>query len=217
MCSLLLCSSASGLVDLLFLSQITVKIAFKKNRFTMKELVPALLAVLTFVLFLPFLQAAAPLGRMHLVSNKPLNTVHDRHPWVLVPRGGSDLDEDDSDYDSDDEEIEEDIIIEDDEDEYDSESEEEEEDVVMVKSAVKATQKAKSKKTEAVKKTVSAKLSVKKKKKPSLVKRYVPYIVRASLSPLTLIAMTKAYFASLFNLNYLAEVSVMMHVAIVFV
>jgi len=161
--------------------------------------VPSLLAA-TFLLFLPFMEAAAP-SRIHCsMPTKPLKSLQTRQPWVLIPRGGSDSDE----YDS--EEVEEDIIIEDDEDDYDSE-EDEEEDIAMVKSAVKATQNVKAKKTAAVKETLSAKLSVKKSKRPSLVKRYVPYIVRACMSPVTLIAMTKAYFASLFNLNYLVEVS----------
>lgn len=36
-------------------------------------------------------------------------------------------------------------------------------------------------------------------------RRYVPYIVRACLNPFTLIAMTKAYFVSLCDINYLKE------------
>ena len=36
-------------------------------------------------------------------------------------------------------------------------------------------------------------------------KRVVPYIVRAAMNPFTFIAMTKSYWASLFNLNYLHE------------
>eukprot|EP00571_Detonula_confervacea_P016111 CAMPEP_0172310696 /NCGR_PEP_ID=MMETSP1058-20130122/12546_1 /TAXON_ID=83371 /ORGANISM="Detonula confervacea, Strain CCMP 353" /LENGTH=208 /DNA_ID=CAMNT_0013023613 /DNA_START=30 /DNA_END=656 /DNA_ORIENTATION=+ len=39
----------------------------------------------------------------------------------------------------------------------------------------------------------------------SLYKRYVPYIVRACLNPFTLISMTKAYFVSLCDVNYLKE------------
>lgn len=172
----------------------------------MKELLPFVVLVAVAIFDAANATSSLPTNKMHgSMVNRPSTThAHSRHPWI-VPRGGSDAGDSDeyNDRASDDEEIEEDIIIEDD-DEYDSE-EEEEEDVVMVKSAVKATQKAKAKKTAAVKETVSAKLSVKKAKRPSLFKRYIPYIVRASLSPATLIAMTKAYFASLFNLNYLAE------------
>ena len=170
----------------------------------MKEAVASLL-VAAFLLFLPFMEAAVPSQSAPLGLSTRLNMPHVRQPWILVPRGGSD---DDSDEYGSDEEVEEDIIIEDNEDDYDSE-EEEEEDTVMVKSAVKAVEKAKGKQTETAKEAVNAKLLVKKSKKPSLVKRYVPYIVRACMTPATLIAMTKAYFASLFNLNYLAEVESM--------
>jgi hypothetical protein len=167
----------------------------------MKEL-SMLAAAVSLLLMPPGLEAASP-GRIQIATPFK-NTLPSRQRWIVVPRGGSDdSDQDNSDeYDS--EEMEEDIIIEDDEVEYDDDTEEEE-DIVMVKSAVKASEKAKAKKTAAVKETVNAKLSAKRAKKPSLVKRYVPYIVRASLSPLTLFAMTKAYFASLFNLDYLAE------------
>ncbi|KAL3801141.1 hypothetical protein ACHAW5_011089 [Stephanodiscus triporus] len=39
----------------------------------------------------------------------------------------------------------------------------------------------------------------------SLYKRYVPYIIRACLNPFTLISMTKAYFVSLCDINFLKE------------
>jgi hypothetical protein len=42
----------------------------------------------------------------------------------------------------------------------------------------------------------------------NLYQRYVPYILRACLNPFTLIAMTKAYFVSLCDINYLKEVSI---------
>lgn len=45
----------------------------------------------------------------------------------------------------------------------------------------------------------------KKSSKGSVYKRYVPYIIRACLNPLTLFAMTKAYFVSLCDINYLKE------------
>ena len=172
----------------------------------MKELVPSLVAatILAILLLLPGMEAASP-SRIPLIPTKPLNNPTSRHPWVVVPRGGSDNNSDE--YDSEDEEVEEDIIIEDDENDYESDDEKEE-DVVMVESAVKATQKAQAKKNAEVKKTMSAKLSV-RRKKPGLIERYVPYIVRACMNPATLVAMTKAYFASLFNLNYLTEVSLL--------
>lgn len=99
-------------------------------------------------------------------------------------------------------------------DEYDEEEEEEEEPVVvkksssLTKSTLKSTQKIKQNtKTQATKKSkdvVNSSLSMKKKKKISLLKAlHVPYIIRAGLNPVTFIQMTKAYFASLFNINYL--------------
>mmetsp|Transcript_31936 Transcript_31936/g.95629 ORF Transcript_31936/g.95629 Transcript_31936/m.95629 type:complete len:218 (-) Transcript_31936:459-1112(-) len=94
-------------------------------------------------------------------------------------------------------------------DEYDSESEEEEERVAMLsKSTRKAAVKVKSKKAAVMKKAVSASLSqTKPKKQKSLLAiLHVPYIMRACLNPFTFLAMTKAYFASLFNIDYLAEV-----------
>ena len=41
----------------------------------------------------------------------------------------------------------------------------------------------------------------------SLYKRFVPYIIRACINPFTLLAMTKSYFVSLCDINYLKEVS----------
>jgi len=95
-------------------------------------------------------------------------------------------------------------------DEYDSETEEEEEQRVakLSKSARKAATKVKTKKAAVTEKAVSASLSQSKpkKQKTSLLKAlHVPYIIRACLNPFTFLAMTKAYFASLFNIDYLVE------------
>jgi len=120
-------------------------------------------------------------------------------PAILV-RGGARLSAEDDDED------EYDIDL--DEDEYDSEAEEEAEIVQLSKSTVAAVAKAKSKKAEVVKKAVSASLSQTKPKKRSvslLKALHVPYIVRACLNPFTFFSMTKAYFASLFNIDYLVE------------
>merc|ERR1712232_778593 len=38
-----------------------------------------------------------------------------------------------------------------------------------------------------------------------LYRQYVPYIIRACLNPFTLLSMTKGYFISLFDINYLKE------------
>lgn len=111
-------------------------------------------------------------------------------------------------------------MVEESDDEYDSDveesedEEEEEEEVAPAKSsksklassAVKASAKAQSKKTAAAKKVIASGLAETAttplpKRKKSLSDR-IPYIIRASLNPVTLFAMTKAYFASLFNLEY---------------
>ena len=119
-------------------------------------------------------------------------------PFVSV-RGGALDGSDDDELDLDDE---------DEEPEEEEEIEEEELDPVMVKAAIKASHKSKQKQTAAVKAKVSATLAtpVTKKKKSNGIIKKIPYIIRACLNPFTVIAMTKAYFASLFNLNYLQEV-----------
>ena len=53
----------------------------------------------------------------------------------------------------------------------------------------------------------SSSSSKKKSSGNSLYKRYVPYIIRATLNPITLWTMTKAYFVSLCDINYGKEVS----------
>lgn len=92
--------------------------------------------------------------------------------------------------------------FEDSDDEYDEMESDEEEEESLTKSAVAAVKKAKKKKTKAVTKAVSKSLSSSSSKK-SMFK--IPYIFRALLNPLTVLAMTKAYFGSLFNINYLDE------------
>ena len=84
---------------------------------------------------------------------------------------------------------------------YDEEDEEEEEEETLVK----ATQK---KVTKAAKKAVASGLAAskpKKKKSAGLKLFKLPYILGAILNPFTLIQMTKGYWASLFNINYLKE------------
>ena len=81
----------------------------------------------------------------------------------------------------------------------------------LAASAVKATGKAKSKKVERAKSAVNAGLAetTKKSAKKTSRKLGLPYIVRVCLNPLTVFAMTKAYFASLFNLDYVKKVSLL--------
>jgi len=113
-------------------------------------------------------------------------------------RGGAiDLDEYDDEYEEeyDDEDVEE----EEEEEEYD------EIDEKLSKAAKAAMEKARKKKEESTKKAIS---KATKKRKTSLFKLLrVPYVLRAFLNPFTVAAMTKHYLASLFNVNYLEDVS----------
>jgi len=86
-------------------------------------------------------------------------------------------------------------------------------DMKMSASAVKAAEKSKAKQRADVKSAVNEGLAEVKaevktvtKKKSSRRGFRIPYIIRAALNPLTLFAMTKAYFGSLFNLDYLEKV-----------
>jgi len=113
-----------------------------------------------------------------------------------VHRGGAiDLDEYDDEYDDEDVEEEE----EEEEEEYD------EIDEKLSKAAKAAMEKARKKKEESTKKAIS---KATKKRKTSLFKLLrVPYVLRAFLNPFTVAAMTKHYLASLFNVNYMEDVS----------
>jgi hypothetical protein len=147
----------------------------------------------------------------HRVARVSSPTISSRNPVVLerrpfiVVRGGAEVDdEDDSlaegdDVDSADEE---DI-----EDEAEEKEEEKKLDPKLTKSAMLSTTKVQSKKAAATKEAMSATLKVKKStKKGSFMKALqLPYFVRACMNPFTVLAMTRAYFASLFNLNYLKE------------
>jgi len=131
---------------------------------------------------------------------------------AFLPRGGATLAADDE-YDS--EEY----------DEYDEESEDEEEAAAALAAAakakamkkaakkaalsastVKAAAKAKTKKSkEAVNVKLAASASTagarSSRSRSPLLK--IPYIIRACLNPFTVIAMTKAYWQSLFNIHYM--------------
>ncbi len=153
----------------------------------------------------------------HVEAHQGVAFIHPRSsntmiqpPTVMaleIPRGGKIIDDDESEYDTDDDE----------EEESDFDSDEEEEDINITKSlkssAMKASTKAKKQKVSATKKAVSESLSKKKSKASSTaVKKNkkmllrIPYILKALLNPFTVFAMTKGYFASLFNIDYLQEV-----------
>ncbi|KAL7529430.1 hypothetical protein ACHAXR_002962 [Thalassiosira sp. AJA248-18] len=136
-------------------------------------------------------------------SNKRSLLQHQLHQF----RGGaiSDDDEyDDDDYDS----------------EYDSDVEDSSEPIITTAKKLATSTKtiAQKKKTAVIKSKVKVAMAssssstaaaavTKKKSGGNLYKRYVPYIVRACLNPFTFLAMTKAYFVSLCDINYLKEVS----------
>lgn len=99
----------------------------------------------------------------------------------------------------------------DDDDDY-QESDEEEKEIEqeiekLSASAKKVIEKSKDKKKAKIKQTVSESLKVSKKKKSSgtSVLKKIPYILRAFMNPFTVFAMTKGYFASLFNIDYLQQ------------
>lgn len=94
--------------------------------------------------------------------------------------------------------------------EYDEYDEEEELDAKLSKATEAALEKGRKKKAEESKKAMAAakkKTAAKKKRKSVFKLLRVPYIVRAMLNPFTVFAMTQKYFASLFNVNYLEDVS----------
>lgn len=90
--------------------------------------------------------------------------------------------------------------------EYDSE-EMDEIDEKLSKAAEAAMEKARKKRAEETKAAIaSSKVKATKKKKGNMLKILrLPYVIRAFLNPFTVAAMTKHYFASLFNVNYLED------------
>jgi hypothetical protein len=130
-----------------------------------------------------------------------------RKRLVATPRGGAvqnsdDESEDDESIeeqaeDTDDEEVENQTAI----------------DAALAASAAKSAAKARARKvaqaSSASKKAVNAKLfasAPKKKKSSGLTKTlHVPYLLRALMNPFTAFAMTRAFWASLFNLDYLKQ------------
>jgi hypothetical protein len=131
---------------------------------------------------------------------------------VKFVRGGGATDEDDDDDDDDD-----DLDIENSDDEEDIMEEEQnvkknqkvQVDSKLTKSTIVSTSKVDDKKSKDIKETVSSTLlqmnlpSIKKSKRKSMLR--IPYILRALFNPFTVIAMTRGYVASLFNLDYLKE------------
>ena len=129
--------------------------------------------------------------------------------------GGSDVDVDSS------EEVDSDDDFEDDSEELEAVEEES----TLTQATKKSLKKKKQQAQKQIKETVSASLASSamkenKKKKQTLSKTQsssfkIPYILKALLNPFTVIAMTKGYFASLFNIDYLQEVSHFIYVYVV--
>lgn len=111
-----------------------------------------------------------------------------------------------------DEEGELDIDNSDEEEEEEDEEEEEEEEATLASSTMKKVAETKAKTTKNIVQTAlaSTKLTSNKASSVSSImkKLRIPYIVRACLNPSTFITMTKAYWGSLFNLDYLRKVRV---------
>eukprot|EP00578_Thalassiosira_sp_NH16_P007160 CAMPEP_0181122630 /NCGR_PEP_ID=MMETSP1071-20121207/25422_1 /TAXON_ID=35127 /ORGANISM="Thalassiosira sp., Strain NH16" /LENGTH=194 /DNA_ID=CAMNT_0023207625 /DNA_START=40 /DNA_END=624 /DNA_ORIENTATION=- len=169
----------------------------------------------TLLLIVAYTAAAASSSgrfvRRHKIS--PTAPSHSSIPPSLILhhrlhqfRGGAIADDSDEEYD----------------DAYDSEYDEESDDdepIVTTAKKLAASTKAvaQKKKAAAIKSKVKVVMAsssstksvsvLKKGSNGSLYKRYVPYIIRACVNPFTLIAMTKAYFVSLCDINYLKEVS----------
>jgi hypothetical protein len=150
-----------------------------------------------------------------LVATLPSPPVWGYRSTILV-RGGGDDEEEDDEEDEEDEVVEspnvengDDLeVIEDDEDEEEAAVAPAREpvqlDAALAAAALKSASKAKVSQQASVKKVVNIQLQAKSKRR--LFPR-IPYILRATLNPWTLLAMTKSYWASLFNLDYLQTAS----------
>ena len=202
-------------------SQISQSVTRIKTKMAPAAYAAAALLLRCLSLLLLLVDVDGRSASLSVASSLLAGTRHDRSLHSIkpafIPRGGATLVEDE--YDS---------------EEYDEYDEEELEDEVsslaaaakakvagkankakakaadLSASTVKATAKAKSKRTAAVKESLSAQLATKPQKRKGNKKSIlqllrVPYIVRACLNPVTVIAMTRAYFASLFNISFLEE------------
>ena len=181
---------------------------------------PFLLALVACIVALSATRAFTAKNSIEFVSKQ--HSIITSTSAVFAVRGGatvvdSDDEEEESEDESEDEDEDEVAAAVDDEEESEDEEEEEEEvaaklkTVKLASSTVKKAAKTKSKvaasKKASVNKVLKEELKTTKhaakKKKRGLMKIFsVPYIIRACLNPFTLFAMTKAYWASLCNLDY---------------
>jgi len=168
-----------------------------------------LTALLLLVVYTATAIASSSIPRRHSSSFANLHRISSTssqniHQLKNIPRGGDDDEYDSEEYDS---------------DEYDSEEEEEVEPIVTKTKKLASSTKnvVQTKKRKEVKSKVKVALSSSSAKSKSvssrsnngggIYKRYVPYIIRAVLNPFVLMRMTKSYFVSLCDINYLKEVS----------
>lgn len=171
-----------------------------------------LLLAVIYVTLAPSMTVVAAISPRHHSSFAGLHRITSsttQHQQLYNIRGGDSEEE----YDSE-------------EEEYDSDDEVDEPIVIKTKKLASSTKNAVQKKnTSNVKSKVkvalasssssSKKVSVSNNNSGrSMYKRYVPYIIRACLNPFTLMRMTKSYFVSLCDINYLKEVR---YICIVFV
>lgn len=135
----------------------------------------------------------------------PHNSLLHAESSIVGLRGGAATvgDKEEIEFESSDEELEE----EESEDEDEEEMEETEDlDPKLAKSAQAKAASVKTKMAKvAVKAAVSASVPKKAKKKSSSSLFHIPYIIKACMNPFTLMKMTRAYFASLVQLDYLKE------------
>ena len=178
---------------------------------------PWLTALLLLVVYTATTIASSSIPRRRSSSFANLHRItstssQNIHQLKNIPRGGDSEEYDSEEYDS---------------DEYDSE-EEDEPIVTKTKKLASSTKNVvQSKKRKEVKSKVKVALSSSATKSKSvssrsnrgsggIYKRYVPYIIRAVLNPFVLMRMTKSYFVSLCDINYLKEVSFIPGISYVF-
>lgn len=134
-------------------------------------------------------------------ENYEISKLDEHMQTILQLRCGSVSDSEDESADDESEDEVEDL----------SESEEEddeEEAISKLQSSLekKLNQKSKRIVNDAMEKSKPIKISKTKKRRKSILKMLrVPYIIRASLNPFTVFTMTRLYFASLFDINFMDE------------
>jgi len=182
----------------------------------------AILAVLSAVVAILCRSTADAWMRQPQIAFAP-RELQQRSSSLTIIRGGASLtqqageaetteDEDEEESEDDEEEVEELINSLEEEEEGESEQEEDDVDAKLAAATLLKTSKSKLKqeatKMASLKEVVNTKMAETKpvpvQKKRNVMKLLrVPYIIRACCNPFTIFSMSKAYWASLFNLDYL--------------